>query len=890
MTAKRIYGIILPPVITLIIIGIFFMIFGIFPFGSRTISWCDMNQQTVPLLMDLKDILDGKGSIIYSTGNAGGMNFWGVFLFFIASPLYLTVKFVEKSHIIYLVNILFAVKLALAALTAAIYFKYAHKKLNIKGVIVLSVMYALCGYSIMYYQTLVWLDIMYLFPLLVLSVERMCIRQKPAMYCTVLTVMTAINYYLSFMVVIYIMLAVPLFIAMRCPPKSRKTASLLFIMTSFVSMLLTAPVWLCSFLQVSESARGENTLSGLLYKSMFENTGNKFCVIMSTGICLVVIPFLIKNKICRKKNVRYNIVMLILLAVPVFLDPVNKIWHTGSYQSFPMRYGFIIIFTMLTLTAYYLESVEECKKGSPGFTVTLLILILCCFAVCIYTVLSKKQILLSYINTLRVDREAFKILISLAVFACLMYIICFMMSRQKFISSNMFYLFISMVFITEFTVSATVNIGYAANDGDLFKNSAVLENKSQSNELTRVKSEKKYLHVNMLGGLGYDSAAHYTSLTSEQYMYTMKKMGYSSYWMEVGSNGGTCLTDAWLSVKYSIGSYFDFKSYHKMQDTKGALKIAENTICCPAGIAGNKTPQEIQNLDFTDRFSIQCQIAENIFGTDEMLHKYSISYTDNGQVIYNDGKYSITADDPDMSLCQIRYSAKVTGRQILYFDIFDTLSNRLSEDYYNSAKIYVNGNCLTSSYPTQKNNGLFCLGEFENETAEIMIIMTRDVSVKSFGVFGIDTDKLKSCTEQADGCTLSVNKNTVSAEYNSPDDKKYLYMAVPFEKGLTAYINGHKTELYRINDDFCAVRLEKGQNNIELKFVPPGMIAGIIMTLSGILICILWRAKGKHAAVKIKCLKTISFILCSACFYGTLFTVYIMPVALRLAVKISSII
>ena len=56
--------------------------------------------------MDLKDILDGKASILYSTGNAGGMNFWGVFLFFIASPLYITVKFVDKSDIIYLVNIL----------------------------------------------------------------------------------------------------------------------------------------------------------------------------------------------------------------------------------------------------------------------------------------------------------------------------------------------------------------------------------------------------------------------------------------------------------------------------------------------------------------------------------------------------------------------------------------------------------------------------------------------------------------------------------------------------------------------------------------------------------------------------------------------------------------
>ena len=59
---------------------------GLFPFGEYTISWCDMNQQVVPLLCEFKDILEGKGSLFLNWQNAGGMNFWGVFLFFISSP------------------------------------------------------------------------------------------------------------------------------------------------------------------------------------------------------------------------------------------------------------------------------------------------------------------------------------------------------------------------------------------------------------------------------------------------------------------------------------------------------------------------------------------------------------------------------------------------------------------------------------------------------------------------------------------------------------------------------------------------------------------------------------------------------------------------------------
>ena len=58
----------------------------LFPFGEFTVSWCDMNQQVVPLLCEFKDILEGKGSLFLNLQNAGGMNFWGVFLFFLSSP------------------------------------------------------------------------------------------------------------------------------------------------------------------------------------------------------------------------------------------------------------------------------------------------------------------------------------------------------------------------------------------------------------------------------------------------------------------------------------------------------------------------------------------------------------------------------------------------------------------------------------------------------------------------------------------------------------------------------------------------------------------------------------------------------------------------------------
>ena len=96
--------------------------FGLFPFGPNSLSWGDMSQQAVPLLMQLKDVLSGRAGLLLNLQNAGGMSFWGVLFFFLASPLHLLVVFVEKGDLYLLVNVLVLLKLALAAGAASWFF------------------------------------------------------------------------------------------------------------------------------------------------------------------------------------------------------------------------------------------------------------------------------------------------------------------------------------------------------------------------------------------------------------------------------------------------------------------------------------------------------------------------------------------------------------------------------------------------------------------------------------------------------------------------------------------------------------------------------------------------------------------------------------------------
>ena len=69
----------------------------LFPFGEFTVSWCDMNQQVVPLLCEFKDILEGKGSLFLNLQNAGGMErFCQIIVGSYLQPFYFSGGFCRK--------------------------------------------------------------------------------------------------------------------------------------------------------------------------------------------------------------------------------------------------------------------------------------------------------------------------------------------------------------------------------------------------------------------------------------------------------------------------------------------------------------------------------------------------------------------------------------------------------------------------------------------------------------------------------------------------------------------------------------------------------------------------------------------------------------------------
>ncbi len=249
------------PVIAFAAVGaiylLYFAIYGFYPFGERSIAWCDLEQQYLPLLMELREIILDGGSFLLGKGG-GGMNLWGVVLFFVSSPLGMLSLLVSSESMIYFINILTVLKLALCGASASYFFGRLFRSLPSCFNVLLSVIYPLSGYVMMYYQNNMWLDVMIIFPPLLLSLFSLCEQGKWKSYTILLSLAMFMNFYLCYMIVLFVVISFGVMIFFCCEKEKRGSVAVKFLLSDLCAALITAVVWIPSMKQFTSSGRGDS--------------------------------------------------------------------------------------------------------------------------------------------------------------------------------------------------------------------------------------------------------------------------------------------------------------------------------------------------------------------------------------------------------------------------------------------------------------------------------------------------------------------------------------------------------------------------------------------------------------------------------------------------------
>lgn len=836
-TCKKVKNFSAPFLLTAALLCTVYAIFGLFPFGNKTLAWGDMKQQVIPLMLEFTDIIKGKAGFFLNMQNAGGMSFFGVFFFFLSSPFTFSALCVEKGQIYYLVNILVLLKLSLASTTAFYFFYREHPNLSKAVHLSLAVSYGMCGYGLLYFQNLVWLDILYLFPLVILGFMKMVRQGKCAFFIFYLSMMVVVNYYLSYMVYLALLLFSTLFIFFCVPKDSRGAIAGKLGACALLSLILTAVVWLPSLIQCLSSARtAKGILASLQDGELFTELTTTLPMLLCTAapICL---PFLWKPSSFTPKEKAISLSFLGSV-IPLVFEPINKMWHTGSYQAFPARYGYFPLFLAIWLFSEFLakdvasdKEKDSTRLAIAGVSFGLALL----FLLCVFVLLFNFENLSSYSRCLWLDQTSFSLLLIFTLCAAVLQLALCLLFRKGKAGIQLLGGGLLSICLIQSIFCGSVFLGSPSNVPEKEQTILQTENDILDDGLYRAKLDTKLCDVNLLGAAGYPTLNHYTSLTDERFLYGMKKLGYSSYWMEASACCGTEISDILLSNKYVLNSFGEWS------------QTGSGDIGClvPSGAL----PKALKH---TNRFALQNAIYAALTGDrEDAFQRCAMQKSFGLRLQHKDGntEISLISESPG----EIFYEINVTDQAVLYFDAFSQISTRLRENINDAFSVEVNGALFCKSYPTQKCNGILNLGTFSNEKVTVKISISKNVLLRSFGIYSLKKEKSRQFAASLENISLSYQNGRIAGNFETWQKGTSLFLSVPNYLGTKIYVDGKEADFSSVMDCFIEVPLRPGQHNVLLQYVPTGFWEGGAVSSIGciaVLLRPLYKKKRAMAHVK----------------------------------------
>ncbi len=841
---------VLPSLIVAAFLLVVYGLKGIYPFGTGVIDWGDMYEINTPIFYYFYDVIKGNASLLYSFSAAGGMNFWGVFAFFLTSPFSFLVLLFPRENIVYATSIILLFKMMLVALTAYIFFNRTFKKLDEFYKTILSVMFAFSGYTLILYTNIMWLDVMILFPILLIGLRELLDNHHPFGFLFTLAAIIYLNFYLSYMVLLFVFFASAVYMVYYVP-KGRRFRGVFLLGCSTLGAL-----GLCSFiiipvgLQVMGSSRVKPGLLSMLTDGVLSNMLDKLSYFFCSALVLTLVLLLLQKLKIHRKFIGFSLSLLVLTAIQVVINPINKIWHAGSYASFPYRYAFIPLFILFMMAAYYLQEVWETEPKvrltsvgrlvggvvCAGFLVAVLLAFVLTF--------SSNQETIAKL-TLHKGTTTFFVLLAL----CLMLMVIYFVGVKLYKGHRTGKAVLCGAMAVEILLNSFLYIGIPSQN-TLVQNSNQLVTTLQQTKLGeegefyRVKDRNELLNYNASLMYSQNSLAHFTSFTNKDYMRTMKQLGYSSVWTIPSSVDGTLFTDSLLCNEYVISTQNLDSRLYDLVDKQTLYKVYRYKYAMPLGFLLGDSAVEAAKIDETDTvFQTQNKLFL-VLGNQEhrLFDTYDYTLVDLTAKEGKDGKTTFTPTGKDSS-GYINFTASVTNRQMLYLDLLGDLDNAVNSGIHNQMKVYVNGSLITTSiqqngtigedcFPATYHNGLLELGLYENQVVQVKVEVPKEITLKEAVLGGLNVDTFTayaSSVKQAGD--IKAEGSSITAKVTAAGEDSSLVLAIPYDKGWHCTINDKKAEIVKTMGDLMAVPLVDGENVISISYTPPGLGVGSVLSL-----------------------------------------------------------
>lgn len=831
-----------------------FLVMGIYPAGENQIAVIDMYHQYVPFLGELQSKLQSGGSLFYTWNGAGGSNFWNLLAYYGASPLNLILVLFPKKFLMEGVTLILLLKIGLAGSTMAVYLRAIvwekDKRSADISLVGFATLYALCSYVMAYYWCIMWMDAVALLPLCILGLHKILDGRSGVFYTVCLALVVFINYYMAIMVCIFILFYYPVLYFIKVQGESAghffKTTgravgySLLGVLMSAVMLL---PTWMSmqSTYYISadmpEKTELYNDLLDILNQMLpnaeltyREGLPNLYCGMFV--VILLVFYWISRTIPLREKLL--NGAFLVFLIFSLNINKLDFIWHGFHFPNqLPYRYTFMICFLLIAMAYQVFQRVDEIRVNHLWILLA---------AGGGYYLLAQK-ILTEHIKDL--DLFVYSGLAWLALYVAIL-----LLYKKGRLPKNLLLILTVILLTCEMAsntctsidqVGTTQRSNYYANEADIAK--LVKKTEGTDDRFGRTEMNDNYI-LNCPAMYHYKGISQFSSSLNANATALMEHIGVEGApdKNRFNYNQTDPVTNAMLNIRYLIGKNLpiddsDFKQIAK----SGNSRLYESIY--PLSI-GYMTADTIRtwNYEQENPFMVLDDYVRAV-----TQNKYTSVFTEIEPVDVSaanielsstgDGMWDSTLkNETKKSKTILTYQAQQAGKQYLFIEADDADAITVSQEKKDD-KIEIRNDCGSIVNLGEMDSGTEFTVTIEYKEGKggsvVSHVCTMDEAVWQ-DAYKMLSASMLDVTDYGDSCL----KGTIDVQ----EDGVFV-TSVPYEAGWKLKVDGHTREINElIGGAWISTSLSAGEHQIELSFRPPGLIAGLLITLAsiGLLIAAEW--------------------------------------------------
>ncbi|MFC6181542.1 YfhO family protein [Lactiplantibacillus daowaiensis] len=793
------------------------------PFGNHNFLISDMGTQYLSFFTAYRHAILAHNFQLFSFSQSLGGTMIPTIAYYLMSPFNLIILAFNPANLPTGITVILMVKIMAIAVTMTIFLQ-AHFHTTRLDAAIFGVAFSMCGFVAMNYFDLMWLDALIWLPLILNGLDQLMATGHGAQFFGWLWLSIVTDFYLGYMTCLFVIYYFIYQLFETKIPDQPIWTSLVarrrqigqVVLTAVLSGLSTLFLLIPTALGMLETAKTTNSSNNFLLAAQYKfNILSQLAAgasnysyrlshaptIFSTTVVVLLVGAYFVQPLIQRAQKWHAASLLVALLLSMGIRLLDTVWHMFQQpEGFPFRDAFFFSFVMIMIAfaSWQADPHRIAKKWQFGLPAGLIALLLIGWR----ANRTLKTAVTGHVLGLSL---AYVVIGALVLFAT--WHVVQQLLLTGLVASELAGNFILSMRTTHFGSQSAYQTAYQTEyqqmrsvndpDGQLYR----VDN---TNTLINRAYQEKYNNYNDPLLFNFHDINYYSSTLNEQTRMTLKSLGlYSKNARRISSQGLTPVSAMLLGIKYDV-----------VLNAKGQATTKRNPTYLGMGFAINPG---LNNVKLTQTHALFNQ--ENIL---QSLRPSQAAYYRNATIISD---HVTAASGAKLYHYWHTVRLKVTTAGPLYYDDTSGVTK------YSTFE--VNGKLVSPSVDANHHRLLLHLGDYSKGTVVTLKFKTKHQQLQpKVRLASLNLEQFKQVYQvlhatrfvpeySARGLTTKV-----TGTMTNTNGTKWLYVALPYDQGWHAKVNGQTVTLKKTLGGLTAVPITSGKNTIRLQYHAPGLVLG----------------------------------------------------------------